>query len=179
MLVLNRGLKNDTLGKKGEERRNCRVAGTGYNPTRWKTTKLPIAPLSGSMIASERIRKMGRVLRKETGNTVIAGQPVHSCVEIPGDCLARALRALTRTVRVVVHERYLLPGLVRNIKVSLKMLSKKLVASMMVAYIVDDEIQPVGEVLLATLEIDECSHVVRNILATQVSERPTGERWRI
>ena len=46
VLVLNSGLKNDTLGKKGEERRKCCVAGTGYNPARWKTTKLPIAPLS-------------------------------------------------------------------------------------------------------------------------------------
>ena len=50
---MNSGLKNDTLGKKGEERRNCCVAGTGYNPARWKTTKLPIAPLSDSMIAGE------------------------------------------------------------------------------------------------------------------------------
>jgi len=53
VLVLKSGLKNDTLGKNGEERRNCCVAGTGYNPARWKTMKLPIAPLSGSMIANE------------------------------------------------------------------------------------------------------------------------------
>jgi hypothetical protein len=53
VLVLNSGLKNDTLGKNGEERRNCFVAGTGYKPARWKTAKLPIAPLSGSMIAND------------------------------------------------------------------------------------------------------------------------------
>ena len=53
VLVLNSGLKNETLGKNGEERRKCRVAGTGYNPARWKTTKLPIAPLSDSMLVSE------------------------------------------------------------------------------------------------------------------------------
>jgi hypothetical protein len=40
----------------------------------------------------------------------------------------------------------------------------------MMAHLLDDEIQPVDEVLRATLELDERSHVVRNILATQVSE---------
>jgi len=36
VVVLNSGLKNDTLGKNGEERRNCVVAGTGYNPAMLK-----------------------------------------------------------------------------------------------------------------------------------------------
>ena len=45
----------------------------------------------------------------------------------------------------------------------------------MLAYIVDDEIQPVDKVLRATLEIDERSRVVWNILASQVSERATRE----
>ncbi len=41
----------------------------------------------------------------------------------------------------------------------------------MMTHLVDDEIQPVDEVLRAPLEIYERSHVVRNILqvATQVS----------
>lgn len=38
VFVLNSGLKNDTLGKNGEESKNCCVAGTGYNPARWKAT---------------------------------------------------------------------------------------------------------------------------------------------
>ena len=37
VLVSKSGLKNDTLGKNGDERRNCFVAGAGYNPARWKT----------------------------------------------------------------------------------------------------------------------------------------------
>ena len=104
---------------------------------------------------------------------------MHSCVEILGDCLARALRALTWAICVVVHERDLLPRLVRNIKVSLNILSKRLFPSMTEAYIVDNKIQPVDEVLLATLKLDECGHVVRNILAPRVSDRSTSERWRI
>ncbi len=36
------------------------------------------------------------------------------------------------------------------------------------AHLVDDEIQPVDEVLPAPLELDERSHVVRNILGAQV-----------
>ena len=54
-MVLNNGLKNDTLGKNGEERKKCCVAGTGYKPARWKTAKLPIAPLSGRMISKDLI----------------------------------------------------------------------------------------------------------------------------
>ena len=49
----------------------------------------------------------------------------------------------------------------------------------MLAYIVDDEIQPVDKVLRATLEVDERSRVVWNILASQISERATREGKRI
>jgi len=38
----------------------------------------------------------------------------------------------------------------------------------MMAHLVDNEIQPVDEVLPAPLELDERSHVVRNILGAQV-----------
>ncbi len=76
----------------------------------------------------------------------------------------------------MIHKRDLLPWLVRDVKVSLKMKKKNFrlshksfVASRMMAYLVDDEIQPVNEVLWAPLELDERSHVVRNVLATQVS----------
>ena len=77
----------------------------------------------------------------------------------------------------MVHKRDLLTGLVRNVKISLNVFVKKtFIASRVVAYVVDDEIQPVDEVLRPTLKLDECSHVVRNILATRVSERATSER---
>lgn len=49
----------------------------------------------------------------------------------------------------------------------------------MLAYIVDDEIQSVDEVLGTTLKVDERSRVVWNILASQVSERAKSERRRI
>ena len=57
VFVLNNGLKKDMLGKNGAVSRNCRVAGTGYNPARRKTTKLPMAPLSR---AKQMVKKNGQ-----------------------------------------------------------------------------------------------------------------------
>ena len=60
VFVLNNGLKKDMLGKNGAVSRNCRVAGTGYNPARRKTTKLPMAPLSrAKQMVKKKSRKTG------------------------------------------------------------------------------------------------------------------------
>ena len=63
VFVLNNGLKKDMLGKNGAVSKNCRVAGTGYNPARRKTTKLPMAPLS-------RAKQMVKKICRETGFSV-------------------------------------------------------------------------------------------------------------
>ena len=44
VVVLRIGLVKDIWAKCGDERRNCRVAGTGYRPASKNTTKLAIAP---------------------------------------------------------------------------------------------------------------------------------------
>jgi hypothetical protein len=44
VVVLNTGLLKDIWAKDGDERRNWRVAGTGYKPASKNAAKLPIAP---------------------------------------------------------------------------------------------------------------------------------------
>ena len=56
VVELNKGLKKEISGKNGEDRRSCRVAGTGYIPASKKNAKLAIAPESAK---SPHFRKTG------------------------------------------------------------------------------------------------------------------------
>jgi hypothetical protein len=51
---------------------------------------------------------------------------MHGRIEKLGDRLARTFNALIRAVCVVVHKRDLLPWLIRNVKITLKIRSKML-----------------------------------------------------
>lgn len=60
------------------------------------------------------------VVRERRERTIVPWQSRYSCVEKLSDRLPRALRAESRTIRIVVHERDLLSRLVGHVEVSLQ-----------------------------------------------------------